>query len=61
MKISADPANPDFLIVAYGNAAPTDTHLASTIHCEDDEIIVWLEQREARQRRKRNLNQCTSP
>jgi hypothetical protein len=28
--------------IAYGGAAPTDVHLASTIHCIDEEIIGWL-------------------
>jgi hypothetical protein len=26
---------------AIGNAKLTDQHLASTIHCVDDEIIEW--------------------
>src|SRR5713226_556897 len=29
-----------------GNAKPEDVHLASTIHCVDDEIIKWLQRRE---------------
>ena len=32
------------LIVCYGGAKPTDTHLASTVHCIDDEIIKWLDE-----------------
>jgi hypothetical protein len=32
-------------IVCYGNAKLADTHLASTIHCVDDEIIPWLKHR----------------
>jgi len=28
------------------NAKPEDVHLASTIHCVDDEIIKWLPRRE---------------
>jgi hypothetical protein len=36
-------------IVCYGNAKPTDKHLASTIHCVDDlGVIVWLKRRERR-------------
>ena len=35
-------------IVCYGYAKPTDTHVASTIHCIDDEIIEWLQRREQR-------------
>ena len=39
------------VIICYGGAKPTDTHLASTVHCVDDEIIEWLERRERRRRR----------
>jgi hypothetical protein len=38
------------LIVCYGGAKPTDKHLASKIHCVDDEIIGWLKRRERRRR-----------
>jgi hypothetical protein len=31
-------------------AKPTNTHLASTVHCVDDEIIEWLKLRERRKR-----------
>ena len=35
------------IIVCYGGAKPTDKHLASTVHCVDDEIIgdcaAWIE------------------
>jgi hypothetical protein len=31
------------VIVCYGGAKPTHTHLASIIHCIDDEIIEWLQ------------------
>jgi hypothetical protein len=58
-------ANPDpspftdcDVIVCYGNAKPTDTHLASTIHCIDDEIIEFLKRRE---RRKRQTPRRASP
>ncbi len=37
------------VIICYGNAKPTDVHLASTVHCVDDEIIKWLKRREQRQ------------
>ena len=30
-------------IRCYGGAKLTDKHLASTIHCVDDEIIGWLQ------------------
>ena len=36
------------VIVCYGGAKPTDSHLASTVHCVDDEIIEWLRRRERR-------------
>jgi hypothetical protein len=42
-----DPfADDTTLIVCYGNAKPEHEHLASTIHCIDDEIIAWLQRRE---------------
>ena len=34
------------VIVCYGRAKLTDKHLASKIHCVDDEIIEWLKRRE---------------
>ena len=36
------------VIVCYGGAGLFDKHLASTIHCVDDEIIGWLQRREQR-------------
>jgi hypothetical protein len=30
------------VIVCYGGAKLTDKHLASKVHCVDDEIIAWL-------------------
>ena len=36
------------VIVCYGGAKLTDEHLASTVHCVDDEIIEWLKRREQR-------------
>ena len=38
------------VIVCYGGAGLFDKHLASTIHCVDDEIIGWLQRREQRRR-----------
>ena len=35
-------------VLCGGGARPTDTHLASIVHCVDDEIIAWLRQRERR-------------
>jgi hypothetical protein len=33
------------IIICLGGAKLTDTHLASTIHCIDEEIFSWLEER----------------
>ena len=38
------------VIVCYGNAKLTENHLASTVHCVDDEIIGSLKRREQRRR-----------
>ncbi len=38
------------IIVRYGGAGLFDKHLASTIHCVDDEIIGPLQRREQRRR-----------
>jgi hypothetical protein len=43
------------IIVCYGRGEAhqlTDKHLASTIHCIDDEIFAWLERRERRRRHR---------
>jgi hypothetical protein len=40
------------IILYSGGAKPGDTHLLSTVHCVDEEIIEWLAGRE-RQRRLR--------
>lgn len=40
-----DPEEPG-AVLCGGGAGPTDTHLASIIHCVDDEIIEWLARRE---------------
>jgi hypothetical protein len=36
------------IIICGGNAKPEDTHLASIVHCVDDEIHQWLKRREQR-------------
>jgi hypothetical protein len=36
------------VIICYGGAKSIDMHLASTVHCVDDEILKWLEHRERR-------------
>jgi hypothetical protein len=50
----ADPDPSPFanyhVIVCYGGAGLFDKHLASTIHCVDDEIIGWRQRREQRRR-----------
>jgi len=38
------------IIVRYGGAGLFDKHLASTMHCVDDEIIGSLQRREQRRR-----------
>jgi hypothetical protein len=38
----------DEIVICYGNAKPEDTHLASIVHCIDDEIFKWLKRRELR-------------
>jgi len=43
-------------IVGYGGARPTDTHLASTINCVDEEIFEWLIRRERRRKREGMTN-----
>jgi hypothetical protein len=50
------------VIICYGGAKPTDRHLAATVHCVDDEIIEWLEQRrEQRRGCVATLHQCRRP
>jgi hypothetical protein len=44
-KLDADNVT---LTVCGGNAGPDDVHLASVIHCIDDEIVEWLKLRERR-------------
>jgi hypothetical protein len=44
-------SDPD--VVCGGGAKPGDTHLLSTVHCIDDEVIEWLKRREERTRRQR--------
>src|SRR5260370_37358291 len=47
------------VIVRYGGATFADKHLASTIHCVDDEIFEWLQRRETKPRglRGRDIEQ----
>ena len=44
----------DMIVVAHGNALPTDTHLLSVIRAIDDGVIEYLKRREARQQRRKN-------
>jgi hypothetical protein len=39
-------------IICGGNAKPTDTHLASIVHCIDEEIFDFLKRREKRKQRR---------
>jgi hypothetical protein len=48
------------VLIAYGNARPTDTHLLATVHCMDDEIVAWLERRE-RRRKTRKTSAFSEP
>jgi hypothetical protein len=46
-RSDVDPeSNPFAVIICYGGANLTDTHLASIVHCVGDEIIEWLKRRE---------------
>jgi len=49
--VTEDPDDDHLVEIIFcgGGAKPTDTHLASTVHCID-EIIEWLERRERRRR-----------
>jgi hypothetical protein len=42
-------------MICGGGAKPEDVHLASTIHCVDQEIIEWLKHRERRSKAKAAL------
>jgi hypothetical protein len=42
----------DEIVICGGNAKPEDMHLASIVHCVDDEIIEWLKRRERQNERK---------
>jgi hypothetical protein len=44
------------VIVRYGGAKPEDEHLAVIIHCVDEEIISWLEKREAKRKACKSLS-----
>ena len=48
------------VIVCYSNAKLTDTHLASEIHCVNNEIFGWLERREQRRRGKQPPSHCSA-
>jgi hypothetical protein len=48
------------VIVCYGRAKLTDTHLASKIHCVDDEIIEWLKRRDSAKASKSTVPRCSS-
>jgi hypothetical protein len=41
-------------IICGGGAKPDDLHLLSVVHCVDEEIISWLEKREAKRRHVRS-------
>jgi hypothetical protein len=43
------------VIACYGGAKPDDVHLASTIHCVDEEIIARLRRRDRRRRDQNRL------
>jgi hypothetical protein len=47
------------IVFCGGNAGPNDTHLASIIHCVDEQIITWPQRRE-RRRRKRDFAMWTA-
>jgi hypothetical protein len=48
------------VIVCYGRAKLTDKHLASKIHCVDDEVIGWLERREQHRRDRHGSGSLSS-
>src|SRR4030081_896709 len=58
----ADPDPSPFakchVIVGYGGAGLFDKHLASTMHCVDDEIIGWRQRREQRRRARAVMLFC---
>jgi hypothetical protein len=39
------------VVVRYDGAKPEDKHLAVIVHCVDEEIIEWLERREAKRKK----------
>ena len=43
--------------ICYGGAKPGDLHLLAVVHCEDEEIIPWLERREKRRERQRKKHE----
>jgi hypothetical protein len=69
-KVNAEPAmtDPDpnpfadcDVVVCYGGAKPEDKHLASIVHCIDDEIFEWLERREQRRARAPRVARRPAP
>ena len=40
------------IVICGGGAQLEDTHLASVVHCIDEEIHDWLEKRERRNERR---------
>jgi hypothetical protein len=54
-RVTAPDPNPFAdcdVIICYGGVKVADRHLASKVHCFDDEIIEWLERREQRGRER---------
>ncbi|UEM10883.1 hypothetical protein J4G43_040735 [Bradyrhizobium barranii subsp. barranii] len=48
------------VIVCYGRVKLTDKHLASKIHCVDDEVIGWRERRKQRRRDRHGSGSLSS-
>jgi hypothetical protein len=44
------------IVICYGGAKPTDTHLASKVVAIDEEIIEWLERRERRRKMRHKIS-----
>jgi hypothetical protein len=43
------------ITVCGGAAKPSDEHLLSIVHCEDEEIISWLPRREQLREARRSI------
>jgi hypothetical protein len=56
-KTSVSYASDCDVIRCYSGAKLTDKHLASKIHCVDDEIFEWLQCRERRRRSRQGLRE----